>query len=235
MRFMKKIFFTILLILFSVISFFGQTVTSEEYKIYAIVLRKIYHEDLKGGFKNSFVILDKTKIAETYAESETTSIPENDNFVKELNESKEWKETWRKIQLSKTDDAFEAKNKISVNLQRLFPIKYQYWLANQDEIKKLLDLGGKDFNKIQEERRLNKKPIFGEPDDDVIWKYFNEKYSNAYSYYQFSRVGFSSNKRFARVDVDGRGAEWSSNTTYILKKTKGNWKIYTSFAFESIS
>lgn len=231
---MRKIILTILLLIFAQ-SLFGQVVNKEEYEVYAAVLREIGKYEIKYNAKLSFVILNKTMICETSEGAETSATSEDDSALQEITESKEFKEYWKKVKISKTDKDFEAKNKTSVDLQKLFPIKYQYWLAKEKEINDLIELGVKDFDKIQEERKRNKQPIYPEGDGSVIWKHFYQKYPNAGSYLEFSRVGFSSNKRFARVDVYSRGSGLFSQKWYVLKKIKKKWVIYTSWEIESIS
>lgn len=228
---MQRIFLIVFLIVFSSISLFGQTVTKEEYEVYAAVLKHLSKNDAKG----SFVILNKTTIAQTDKESETVTPSEENPALKEITESKEFKEYWRRVKISKTDRDFETKNKISVNLQRLFPIKYQYWLVDENEINSLIRIGEKDFDKIQEERKRNKLPLYPESDGNVVWKWFYKTYPNAGGYVEFSRIGFSQNRRFARVDVIATGSEWFNQSWYILKKINGKWIIYTQFGFGGIA
>ena len=210
----------------------AQSVTKEEYKIYATLLKELKKDEFKKGSKLSFVILNKTKIAETDEVSETSK---EDPAVKKIEESKEWKAFLRGVNLSKTDKDFEAKNRVSVDLKRLFPVNYQYWLASRDEINRLIEVGEKDFDRMQEESKRNHKPILPEGDGRIIWRLFYEKYPNASRYFEFSRVGFSLNKRFARVDVSGTGYGWDAYTSYILKKIKSKWVIYSSWGSESIA
>lgn len=195
---MNKILFSILFVIFFSFSFFAQTVTKEEYEIYAVVLRKIYRDNLKNDGGTAFVILDKTKIF--------------DSFV-----------TTNKI----TNRDFNKKNQTSVKLTPSFPIKYQYWVVEKDKISQLLEMGDSDWVKIKEERKSNNLPPYFSA-DSVIWKYFYENFPKAYGYYELSRIGFSSNKKFAKVNVEMSSAESGFTTAYILKKNGLRWIIYSS-------
>lgn len=123
-----------------------------------------------------------------------------------------------------THKDFKKKNRISVQLQTVFPINNKYWVVPKSEIDNLIERGDKEFAKIQEERTLNKQPLYAEPDTEVIWKYFNERFSNAWGYFQFSRVGFNSNKNFAKVEIEYK-SDGGFRNIYLLHKRKSKWKI----------
>lgn len=195
---MRITFFTILLLIIFSLNNFGQTVTKEEYEVYSIVLNHIHKDNVKNGWQSPFVILDKTK---------------NSDGWESLNKG--------------THKDFKKKNRISVQLNPVFPIKYQYWVVEKDAINNLIEMGRRDFTKIQEERKLNKRPLYAEPDTEVIWKHFNEKYSNAWGYYQFSRIGFDSNKNYAKVEVEYE-SDGGFRMVYLLNKSKRKWKIIES-------
>lgn len=200
---MKKILLSILAILICGFNLFAQSsLTKEEYAVYARVLRDIRREDLKQSkAKYSFVVLDTTFKPEYFSEYK------NGRFKS----------------LSKD---FSRKNLIPSKLEKLFPVNYEYEITSQFEIDQLLKIGSTDFERIKAEYKLRNIGITS--GSSIVWKPFYAKYPKANGYYRFSRVGFSSNKNFALVSVEGKGSVWSSNIEYILRKTRGKWTIYQS-------
>jgi hypothetical protein len=199
---MRKIFFSLLLIFICGFNLFAQSsvIKEEEYAVYARVLRHIRSEDLEQTkAKYSFVILD------------TTFSP---NYFSEYKNGK-----FRN--LSKD---FVRKNLTSSKLETLFPVKYEYQITSQAEIDELLKIGRNELERVKAEYKLRNVGITDE--SGFVWQPFYAKYPKANGYYQFSRVGFSSDKKFALVMVEGKGAYWSSNMEYILRKTKGKWTVY---------
>lgn len=198
---MRKIFFSLLLISVCSFSLFAQSSpTKEEYAVYGRVLRDIRLENLKQTkAKYSFVILDDTFKPEHFCEYKIG----------------------RFRSLSKD---FKRKNLTSSKLEKSFPVSYAYEITSQAQIDELLKIGKKEFERIEAEYKLRNIGITS--GSDIIWEPFYAKYPNANGHYRFSRVGFSSDKRFALVSVEGQGGSWSSITEYILKKSKGRWTIY---------
>lgn len=203
-----KIVFANLLILFCSLAFSAQPiVTREEYTVYGTILKEIYKEKMENEWeisgkkgKHAFVILDKTKILEP-------SLISFNEILRKLNVSKD----------------FILKNRSFVSLRRIFPVNYQYSLVTQNKIDELLEFGRKEVEKERQKTQRIKAGC-----DDDFWQSFRKSYANAEGYYQFSRVGFSPNKTFARVDVYGTGSSWNSNTTYVLRKVKERWKVYVA-------
>lgn len=209
---MRKLIFAIILLFICNFALSAQSkLTEEEYSVYAAILKKIRPDSLKDNTTQIyFVILDITGNSYTYDERKVSKIR---GLAKH----------------------FKLVNKSPAKIENSFPIKQRYEITNISEIKKLLDLGGREFNETQQKRREKGQAIFAE-DDGTYWKYFNKKYSSSGGYYQFSRVGFSSNKQFALVNLEYRGESSSgSSTSYILKKTRGKWNIYSSGGYSWIS
>lgn len=200
---MKKILSILVISICSFNLFAQSSLTKEEYAVYARVLRDIRLEDLKQSKTEfSFVILDDTSF--------------NPNIFDEY--------TAKRFRGLLRD--FKRKNLISSKLEKLFPVKYEYEITNDSEINELLKNGTKEFEKIKAEYKLRNIGIAG--GSDIVWKPFYEKYPNTNGYYQLSRVGFSSDKRFALVLVEGKGGSWDSSMQYVLRKVKGKWKVYLS-------
>jgi hypothetical protein len=202
---MRKILLSILLVFACSFSFFAQSnVTKEDYTVYSSVLRNIRLEALKESkTKFSFVILDDTS--------------SNLNIFDEY--------TAKRFRGLLRD--FKRKNRTSSKLEKLFRVQYKYEITNQSKIDELLKIGSKEFKRIEAEYKA-RNIVIGMGIGDIIWEPFYEKYPNANGYYQFSRVGFSADKRFALVLVEGKGGSWDSQMQYILREVKGRWTIYQS-------
>ncbi|MGI8468178.1 MAG: hypothetical protein ACR2N3_06980 [Pyrinomonadaceae bacterium] len=231
---MRKINFTILLIAVSSFNLFAQSkVTKEKYAVYDAVLNQVGKEQLKSRKENSdkitvveFVILNQTKTFERETEQNTSK----EEIKIDLKLQRTINYFASAVRKSRTEKDFDLKNLKSSNLENLFPVNYKYNLTTKEEIDKLLQIGAKEFEDSQKKR---KAPLIRYGSED--WNHFYKKYPNADGYYQFSRVGFNSNKTFAQVYLEGIGGEWNSNATYILKKVKGRWKIYSEFGGYGIS
>ena len=200
---MKKAIFTVLLISFLGFNAFAQSnLSREEYAIYASILESIYQDNWKQyKTKTSFVILDDTF---------KPGYEDESDIGKMKGMSKD----------------FNRKNQTSAKIERLFPIKYEYEITSKSKVDELLEIGRKELDRIKEDIKRNNKPqiTWG---SSIVWKSFDEKYPNSNGYYQFSRVGFSSNKRFALVRVEREASESGDSMFYILRKVKGKWKIYS--------
>lgn len=224
------------MLMFSSLNIFAQSVVSkEEYAVYAKILREIYKEELENRKENAdknkkieFVILKQTNTFDIQSEqtnSESKEIEPHpqlqkaiDDFVKGLKESK-------------TDKDYDLKNTRHSNLQKVFPVKFKYSLVSKEEIDVLIAIGNKEFTESQKNRKYPLPELYG----GEGWKYFYEKYTNANGYYKFSRVGFNSKKTFAKVYIEAIGGSWNSSITYILKKKRGKWEIYTLFGSSGVS
>lgn len=208
---MKKLIFTVLLISICSFALPAQTrLTKEDYSVYAAILKNIRPDSLKDNTTQIyFVILDTTTVnAYIYDKGKVNKIRGLASNFKQI-------------------------NKFPAKLEDSFPIKQRYEITNISEIRKLLDMGGKEFDEAQQKRKAMGQPIFT---DDAItyWKYFDKKYPYGRGYYQFSRVGFSTNKRFAVVSVEFTSIGSFYYTTYVLRKTKERWKVYGSGGYNSI-
>ncbi len=67
------------------------------------------------------------------------------------------------------------------------------------------------------------------------WSQFRRKFPNDYANFRFSRIGYSSNGRYALVEVDGSSACGSSNYSIYLRKTSRGWKIHSASAGFSVA
>lgn len=206
---MKKIIFTVLLIVISSFNVFAQTkVTKEEYAVYANILKMIYREN-QQTYSNAtqFVFLNNTSKGDSDISIET------------------------KIKSLKSD--FERKNKVSTKLERKFPIKYIYFLISQNKLDQHFKNGEIELGKIRERNKSRAGKTIETGAE--IWIPFYEKYPKAQGYYSFSRVGFSSNKNFAMVCVNNDSNLFGFSRIYMLKNVKGKWKIVRFYGSESSS
>lgn len=200
---MRKILLAIFVIFVcSLISFSQSVITDEEYAVYGKILRNIRLLDLeqnKVGY--SFVILEDTfkpQFTGDYKTNKFGNLTQN----------------------------FKRNNQTISKLEKLFPVKYEYEIISQSEIDELLKIGRNEFERVKAEYKLRNIGITG--GNEIVWHTFHAKHPKAKGYYQFSKVGFSSDKKFALVSVEGKGAYWSSTMEYILKKVKGKWTFYQS-------
>ncbi|HEY0426893.1 MAG TPA: hypothetical protein VGC76_03710 [Pyrinomonadaceae bacterium] len=197
---MRKAFFTILLTTFCGLNILAQAnVEREEYDVYAFVLKDIYKENIRTySSAADFVILDRT------IECDSSDMTRIKGLKKDL----------------------EQKNQTSFVLERKFPVKYTYFLINQDELDKFFAEGKIESNKILEETKKQGK--VGIDMGGLIWQPFYQKYPEAVGYNSFSRVGFSPNRQFAALCVASEASFNGFSRIYILKKVKGKWKIHFS-------
>ena len=206
---MKNLIFIFLLVGFFNCPLFSQSkITNEEYKIYAVVLKEIYHDNLTiFNEKTSFVILNETVKPALFDNSDE----------------------WKMKGLSKD---FRKKNEAIASLNGQFPVKYKYDFVSKGELEQFFEIGKRNVKEI----RKGETTHFIIPNlNDIYWKPFYEKFSDANGYYSFSRIGFDSTKEFAILEVYGEGCDWSSDSTFILIKTKRGWKIYNSSSSRDIS
>jgi hypothetical protein len=203
---MKKIVSALLMAGVLSISLLGQSgLKREEYAAYATVLRDLNNGG--DGFnkhtkKYSFVILQNT-----FQAGDSTPFGV------------------RKYRAITKD--FKRKNLRSSLLTKSFPTRYKYELISQSEIDELLKIGKVELERIEAEAKLRKVGLGGGR-SEIIWKSFYAKYPDAAGYYRFSEIGFSPDRRVALVQIEGVGAQWNSNMTYILKKIRGKWEVYTA-------
>ena len=201
---MRKIFYSFLLIGVTAISVVAQPrVTKEEYAVYASVLKSIRSDQLeRSKEKYSFVILNNTFRADDF-----------NPFGK------------RRFRSLSRD--FVRKNRVSAKLVKSIPVNYEYTIISRPDVDELLKIGTEDLEKVRAEYARGKVGMamgYG----SSVWKRFYASFPNTNGYYQFSRVGFSPDKKFALVSIEGTGSSWSGADTHILRKNKGKWQIYMS-------
>jgi hypothetical protein len=182
---------------------FAQTrITNEEYAVYASVLRHINRENLKEDkIKYSFVILNEILKPNIVGNSQSSKIK---GLIKD----------------------FKLKNGNPTKLRNLIPVNFIYQIIGKNEIDEFLKIGNQYLEKIEAEYKTRNVEIgFGK--SEIIWKPFYEKYPKSDGYYKFSRVGFSTDKRFAMVNIERESGSSGESAEYILSKVKGKWQFYS--------
>ena len=209
-RVMKKILFTILLICIYCSNPFAQSnITGEEYGVYDAVLKSRYMKIHKQqGVKVSFVILEDT----VKLDFVPSGYPKKKTLLDYSNE---------RINGYSEDllKDFREKNKFSISLEKQSPTEYQYNIVSKDEIDKLFEEGKK------EQSEYSKKCNPCSWHNGFVWQPLQRKYPNNAGYSKFSRVGFSSDNRFALVYIDTESAGHGDSSFYVLEKADGKWKI----------
>ena len=207
---MKKIISTILLTAFCTFNFFAQITTiKEEYAIYAAVLENIYAENFKHNeYKTSFVISENT------IKSDFVPL----GFIKPKSVL-DYANDKVQSRLENLLTDFRERNEYSTNLEKQFPTKYQYNLITKDEIEYLLEQGKKEYKET-----LKKcKCLFF--DGGFAFQPLYKKYPNSYGYYNFSRIGFGSDRTVALVFANKVSGDQGSATFYILEKMNDKWMV----------
>ena len=207
---MKKCFFVLCLIFICFAKVPAQRkISAEEYKVYAAILKDIYQINFNEyKTKSAFVILNSTfqpDFVGTYKVSKIKGLLNN----------------------------FRRANKTIAVLDEQISVKYDYTIIDKSEIDVLLKIGEANL-KIQE-AEYKKRNIGIRGGSDYIWEPFYKKFPNANGYYQFSKTGFSSNRKFAVVYVERKAGSSGDSTIYILKKIKGIWKINFSYGGSWVS
>lgn len=177
----------------------GQRIRADEYKIYSLVLRDVYKEQIHAGEERpSLVVLSETG--------------RHDNgFVEK--EGHRMKGLWGNL---------AHRNKYPARLSNRFPARYHVILAELTEIDGLIAKGKEEATK----RHNN----FGWTCGPETWTYFYKRFPGAYQYFQLSRVGYSSNGKYAVVEIMGLGDGSNSNWTHWLQKTRRGWTVYQAGA-----
>lgn len=107
-------------------------------------------------------------------------------------------------------------------------------LAEMKGIESLIEKDREDWAKSEAERfaktGVRTFEICGAP-----WKHFYDRFPGASGYYRFSRVGFSNDRRFALVQVNGEGQCWDSRETFLFRRKKWGWVVYAASGGFSIS
>lgn len=200
---MKKIFiFFAIFFVFTVNLFAQSAITKSDYEIYAEILRDLRREDIiKNKTEFSFVILSTTGTG--------TNAPE----------------IYKEKKYAGLNKDFERRNSTPLSFKKVFPVDYKYELAEKTEIESLLGEGKKETQRLKAEEKKSKSFQRDTGWSEVDWKYFNEKYPKSNGYYKFSGIGYSRNKRFAVVTIEGKGTYWSGNIEYLFEKIGNKWVI----------
>jgi hypothetical protein len=183
-------------------------ITPEEYSIYSVVLQHISREKRrKGVSKLGFVILSETK---------REILP----WDREPRGGRGLRANYRK------------RNKTSLTLEPEFPANYNISLMSNQELDQLLEKGKLEAAVAEKEFRKTHDQRYGyRPGCDTLWRYFYAKLPeglDTYGPYRFTRIGFSTNHRFAFVEIDGTGCSWGYHGSFILIRTKKGWIVHTA-------
>jgi hypothetical protein len=175
----------------------------EEYAIYGVVLRSFIWRTLNQNRQGSvFVILSETATG-------NGSLPGDEGRMKGLTRS------------------FLRRNRYTAYLEAKFPTKHKLSILGKPELEHLIERGARDAAAAAERYKAGRSRIIVTGCGSE-WKYFNEKFSyEAPGYYQFSRIGFSRDHKFALVSLNGEGACWKTWYVYVLKRDKKGWTIYS--------
>jgi hypothetical protein len=178
-------------------------VSPEEYAIYGVVLRSFYRRSAMQSQQGPvFVILSETATG-------NGSLPDE-------------------LRMKGLTRSFLRRNRYTAHLEAKFPIRHKLSIVSKLELDQLIDMGARDAAVTTERYKAGKIRIFA-PSCGSEWKYFNEKFSDeAPGYYQFSRIGFSKDHKFALVSFNGEGGCWKSWDVYVLKRDKRGWTIYSA-------
>ena len=201
---MHRLLFAFALVVFTAQLVLSQpTVTREEYAVYSIAFRSLRQvPNFEPKLEHLVIVTD-------------TSTPDfSYDFLAP-------KFRWLVKDLSR-------RNAVPAKLDPKFLPFLNYSLVEKQEIDNMLETDKKNFQKERQKlRRESNRDIYsvcGPP-----WKSFHAKFSEAQGYFQVSRIGFSSNRRFAMVELQGHGECWSGYWTYIFKKIGKEWRIYENF------
>ena len=177
-------------------------VSPEEYAIYGVVLRSFYWRSVMQNQQGPvFVILSETATG-------NGSLP-GERRMKGLTRN------------------FLRRNRYTAHLEAKFPVRHKLSIMKKLELDQLIERGARDAAATAGRYKAGRISIFA-PSCGSEWKYFNEKFSDeAPGYYQFSRIGFSQDRKFALVSLHGEGACWKTWNVYVLKRNKRGWTIYS--------
>jgi hypothetical protein len=207
---MKKLAFTILLILFCASTLVGQArVTQEEYAVYAAVLRVIYRENRQTySNKSHFVILKTTQI------DPELDLPSGRRYRALVKDFKRMNLNPGVIERRLPNGAYSER----------------YYTVTQDEIDELFKRGKIEFDKRYEVEKSVKG--LANP-GGTTWGPFYENFPEANGYYSLSRVGFDG--IFAMVQVKREDVGRGFSRIYIMKRVKGKWMVVSSSGIEGFA
>ena len=215
-RILTVFLFSSLMMVVQTSSGFGQArITAEEYSMYAIVLKEIYREQRRTDHKKYLMVLL----------SRSSSEP-----VPELSRADQKPPGWKRDKRMKgLWENFDRRNKLPVSFQHKFPVKFGVEIVDREQIAVLIEKG--KIETENEERNRREKLGTNYISDastcgPFTWKYFYQRFPRANQFYQFSRIGYSANRRYAVVEATGEGFGSGSNWTYWLIRTTSGWKVY---------
>lgn len=112
-----------------------------------------------------------------------------------------------------------ARNKTPAPVVLDFRLSYPTRIVSRSDIDSLLERGKSD-NEIERARDPQRYS-----DCDSSWRHFYERFPRSNGYHQFSGVGYSSDRRYAYVEIAGKGGCWDWDQSYLLKWTRHGWII----------
>jgi len=206
--------FSLVLIIFLVCPFgiLGQRrVSREEYSIYAAALREVHRQDREQLCTVSPIVVlsscaePRLVILSTTGGGDTWIFGKDKNIMKGLSGN------------------FLLANQTRSVFQHRIPVRFHYDLISQLELNDLLYKSKAEYEVRKAELKRNCRSA----DCGSQWRYFYERFPNARQYYQLSRIGFSTNRKFCIVEINGTGEGcFRSGWTVWLKKVKGGWQMY---------
>lgn len=101
---------------------------------------------------------------------------------------------------------------------------------DQTDIDNFFEIAQERKRKSEKDKPKNTTIIYNSP---FYWIPFYEKYPNAHGYYSVSRVGFSSDRKFALFNLTKEDSIASFSRNYLLKKIKNKWQVIKYFGTES--
>lgn len=212
---MKKLIFTILLIVFGGLSLFAQQKEAkEECEIYTRIFEQL-HQNFKPNENDASIAILKNTID-----------PDWTALEKFLNQKRLlaylYDGEFNELLMEDLLKDFKKMNKKTVDLENSFSIGFRYSLISKSELDALLTEGKKEQEEFS--RKCEMCLAAG-----YEWQPFHRKYRNSGGLHSFSQTGFSKDKKLAFVYVTLESGDTGSSTFYILQKLNNKWKIYKSF------
>jgi hypothetical protein len=181
-----------------------QTITRDEYRLYALAFNNI-RKEARAGLKNEYLVI--LSVAQN---TDEPVIDRSERFKGMLAD-------------------YRRKNISLHPINPALPSLRNYSLIEKIELDGLLDLGRLETKKKKEIGSRGGKPLYNAGpcgDAEQIWQPFYAKFPKSAGYYKVSRIGFSTNRKAAILTIIGEGADWDGNWTYILIKIQRGWRVY---------
>lgn len=204
-----------LLLLLFANSSIAQSANSEEESIYSLVLKAV-GDSHTTFFTNStdivpLLIIKETMLADSISPQTGEKEPSSQKGLR---------------------SNFVRVNQKPIVLTQQFSLDQRFRLVSTVEINDLIAESKKIYERErvrEEERHFERtgQKVTTSRGCDGLWSLFDKRFPDDSGYFRLSRIGYSNNRRFALVEVDGLGACWNSNHSIYLKKTRSGWKIYT--------